>query len=724
MNQSSVTIPAEDVWETDEPLDLRHYWNVINRNKWPIVGLALTVALLTSLIVFTMTPIYRASATLLIESQEAKVVSIEEVYGVDTRNQDYYATQIEILGSRPIAESVVDSLQLIDQPEFRPDNKRLTLPSTANDRTSQLELDMRQRVVESYLDKLSIEALPDTLLVRVQFDSSSPKLAATIANSHANAYIANLLDVRGHATMLAAEWMEKRLESLGQQLLSSEAKLQAYREKEQLVDVAGLRALPSQDITDLSSKLLDVRQALAAAEIAYLQVRPAAGKIENLRGVPAVLADAGVRQSQATHAAAQQAVAELEKRYGPSHPRMVEAQAELAQATENLNQQAATVAESIRNEYEAAKSEEAAIVAALDRARQQYQNVGRKESTLNSLQQAVDTNRQLYELFYKRLTETSATGDLENAQARIIEPAMVPRVPARPKKLQIVSIAVTLSLLLGVGAAFLFDFLDATIKGSADVEGELKRPLLGMVPLLKDESLRAVSMLHKNDDTRDVDPRFAEAMRTIRTAISLDSLDVPHKIILVTSSVGDEGKSIVALNLAIAFARAEKTLLLDADMRRPSVRKMLGLQRDVPGLSELLASDARLIECVTRTAVEDLDAISTGFIPPDPLELLSSARMARALKVLANDYARIIVDCPPILPVSDAAVLSKYAHSILFVVKADATPVPQIKNALGLLERIDAPITGIILTQLDTRKAEKYSDYGYAGYYAPYASKS
>ena len=383
-----------------------------------------------------------------------------------------------------------------------------------------------------------------------------------------------------------------------------------------------------------------------------------------------------------------------------------------------------SVAESIKNRYEAAKSEEAAIVAALNRARQQYQNVGRKESTLNSLQQAVDTNRQLYELFYKRLTETSATGDLASAQARIVEPAVVPRVPAKPKKGRIVSIAVLLTLLLGVGAAFLLASLDATIKSSADVEEKLKRPLLGMVPLLKDEALRAVSTLRKNDEAREVDPRFAEAMRTIRTAISLDSLDKPHKIILITSSIGDEGKSIVALNLAIAFARTEKTLLLDADMRRPSVRKMLGLRRDVPGLSELLADHARLIECVIKTSVENLDVISTGFIPPDPLELLSSARMAKALKVLANDYSRIIIDCPPILPVSDAAVLSKYADSVLFVVKADATAVPQIKNALGLLERVDAPITGIVLTQLDTRKAEKYSDYGYAGYYAPYESKS
>ena len=159
-------------------------------------------------------------------------------------------------------------------------------------------------------------------------------------------------------------------------------------------------------------------------------------------------------------------------------------------------------------------------------------------------------------------------------------------------------------------------------------------------------------------------------------------------------------------------------------MRRPAIGKMLGLPRDAPGLSELLVERARLMQCLMRSSIPNLVAMSTGFIPPDPLQLLSSARMTKALKVLSNVYTRIIIDCPPILPVSDAAVLSKYADSVVFVVKADATTVAQIKNALGLLERVNAPIIGIVLNQFDTRKAEKYSEYGYSGSYEPYASKS
>src|SRR5216110_337410 len=724
MKRGKSTIPVDEAWETGDEIDLRHYWSIVNRRKWSIIGLALAVGLLTTLVVFAMTPIYRASATLLIESQAPNVVSIQEVYGLDTRSQDYLATQIEIMAGRPIAETVVDGLGLIEQPEFTPPHQRPLigldwrswLPFGMQQRTSPSQQNERERVVDAYLDKLRIVPVRMTQLVRVQFDSADPKLAASVAEAHAKAYIDSTLDARADATRSATEWMATRVESLRKELQASEASLQAYREQEQIIDASGLKALPAAEISNLSARLLEVRQTLASAKIAYLQVTPVDGRGENLLGVPALLADEGMRRAQAAQATAQQAVAELEKRYGLSHPKMIAAQSELAQATENLNNQAHSVTEGIRKRYEAAKSEEAAIVAALNRAGQQYQQVGRKESKLESLQRAVDTDRQLYDLFLKRLSETSATGDLATARARIVEPAVVPRVPAKPSKRRIVSSAVLLTLLFGVGVAFLLASLDNTVKSSRDVEEKLKRPLLGIEPLLGSEALRAACTLGKSDETRETDPRFAEAMRTIRTAISLDSLDKPHKIILVTSSIGSEGKSIFALNLAVAFARGERTLLLDGDLRRPSVGKMLGLPRDAPGLSELLTNRAQLSEIVIGTGVNDLHAISTGFIPPDPLQILSSSRMASALKVLAHSFSRIVIDCPPILPVSDAAVLSKYAHCVLYVVKSDTTKVPQIRNGLALLERVGAPIMGIVLTQFDVRKAEKYGDYDYGSY--------
>src|SRR5947208_2214181 len=344
------------------------------------------------------------------------------------------------------------------------------LPFGMQQRASTSQPNERERAVDAYLDKLSIEPVRNTQLVRVQFDSADPKLAASVAEAHAKAYIDSTLEARADATRSATEWMATRVESLRKELQASEASLQAYREQEQIVDVTGLKALPAAEISNLSSRLLEVRQTLASAKIAYLQVTPVDGRGENLLGVPALLADDGMRRAQASQATAQQTVAELEKRYGLSHPKMIAAQSELAQATENLNNQARSVTEGIRKRYEAAKSEEAAIVAALNRAGQQYQQVGRKESKLESLQRAVDTNRQLYDLFLKRLSETSATVDLASARARIVQHAVVPRLPAEPNKRRIVSIAVLLTLLFGVGLAFLLASVHNTVKISRDVE--------------------------------------------------------------------------------------------------------------------------------------------------------------------------------------------------------------------------------------------------------------
>src|SRR5450631_3613514 len=331
MNQGKLTTAVDEDWETGDKIDVRYYWNIINRRKWSIIGLALAVGLLTTLVVFGITPIYRASAMVLLESQAANVVSIKEVYGVDTSSQDYLATQIEIMRGRSIAETVVDGLGLIKQPELRPEHQpplidfdwRSWLPFGLQKNASRSQPDERERAVEAYLDSLSIEPVRMTQLVRVQFDSADPKLAARVVDAHAKAYIDSTLESRADATKSATEWMAERVESLRKDLQAAEANLQAYREHEQIVDVTGLKALPAAEISNLSSRLLEVRQALASAQIAYLQVTPAAGQGGDLLGVPALLADEGMHRAREVQATAQRAVTELEKRYGPSSPKMI-----------------------------------------------------------------------------------------------------------------------------------------------------------------------------------------------------------------------------------------------------------------------------------------------------------------------------------------------------------------------------------------------------------------
>ena len=697
----------EEYWDAGGVYDLAEFWRALGRRKYLIIGLVAAALLLSGVVVFILTPIYRATTTLLIESKEANIVSIEQVYGGDTRRLEYLATQNAILGSRPIAEAVVDKLGLAKHPEvvasgFKPFAGRMR----EKDQASSV-----RGTVDAYLQQLTIEPVQGTQLVRVHFDSPDPKAAAAIANQHAQAYVEGTLDARVAMTELAASWMRQRLEEMRQDLAASERRLQDFREQQKIVDAQGLRALPTQKINDLSARLVGVRESLSSAQISYQQVTRA-GSSEDLQQIPAIGSDNGVRRAQETVARAEQTVAEIEQRYGPQHPRMIAAQAELASALQTLENQRRSAAERIRVNFEAARSQEAALAAELEAARSQYQEIGRKESQLNNLQRAVDTNRHLYELFYKRLSETTATEDLRTANARVVEPALVPSMPSKPRKGLIIALSCFVALVIGVAAALVLELVSNTIKSVSDGEERLKRPVLAGIPLLKGDASQSVSVLADAAENQTEDWRFTEAVRTIRTAIALDNIDKANNLILITSAVRGEGKSTMALNLARTFALSERTLLLDSDLRRPSIGRMAGAPRNTAGLSEVLADQARLKDCLIHTHVKNLDILPTGLIPPDPLQLLSSQRLSRALSVLSNEYTHIILDSPPLLAVSDAAVLSRHVTSVLMVVKAGSTRLTQVKRSLEMLDRAAAPVIGIALNQLDVRQARQYGDYG------------
>jgi len=710
----------------EEVIDLRHYWRVLMLHKWNIAGLSFVVTLFAALVAFSMQPVYRATATVLIESQQAKVLSIEDVYGLNSTGKEYFLTQFEILKSRALAVKVVERLNLTTHPLFDPRQQEQgfslrSLIPVDSEEAAPTEREILDAVVASFTANLSIAPVRKTQLVKINFESTDAAMAAHIANTMADVYIDSHLDAKLEMTRKAAGWLGTRLGDLRTTLQASEAKMQDFREREQLVDVAGVRTLDTDELKDLTQRLVEVRNLRSDLETIQQQVTAlgADAPAEQLLGLPSILKHPLVQTLKENQAKAAQKVAELSLRYGPKHPKMIAAQSESHSSLGELRRQVARVANGIRSDYRLAQQTEANLQRQLQTSKGKLQSVSRKEFRLRELQREVQTNRHLYDMFLTREKETDESGGLQTAHARVIDPAVSPRLPVKPKKSLIVLLAAVVSGMLGVVVAFLLDALDNTVRTPDDVEEKLHAPMLGFLPLVKSNS----SEVAYEGFLSDARGAFAEAIRTIRTGLMLSSLDEPHKITVVTSSVPNEGKSTVALNLAEAVGQMEKVLLIDADMRRPTLAKTLGLPRASAGLSNLVAGTADAKECIHTLPHSSVEVMASGVVPGNPLELLSSKRFAKVMEVLSQRYDRIIIDSAPTHAVSDAMVLSTFADALVYVVKADETAAPLAAKGIKRLRDVGAPITGVVLNKVDVDKSSRYGDY-YAGYYQNYGYTS
>ncbi|HCG79847.1 MAG TPA: hypothetical protein DE015_11660, partial [Oceanospirillales bacterium] len=662
-----------------EVIDLSHYWQVIRRQLKKIILFSAIITVIAVLVALAITPVYRATATILIEAEEAKVLSIEEVYGLGSASDEYYQTQFEILKSRELAKRTVLELGLIDNPEFNPahpaNKKSFSIKEMILGEAEPLtEEEILAKTVDTFWEAVSISPVRKTQLVKVSVDSESAEMARVAANAMAQQFIESQLDAKVEVTQQAAGWLSDRLGGLKAKLEASERKLQQYREDNDLVDVEGVDTLVAKEIDQITEALVEARARRLELQGTYEQLQSlGALNYDNLSSLPSIISNPVVVNLRDAETQAELKVSELKKRYGPLHPKMIAAESDLEAVRESVLTQMKRIATSIESNYLVAQSKENSLEKALRNSKSDVRNLNRTEFTLSEYQREVRTNRQLYEAFFNRVSETSATGDLQTANARVVDPAIKPVVPVKPNKKLIVLLALVVSGMFGVALAFLLDILDSTIKNLDDVERKLDVPMLGLLPLVgKKQDAGDAEQMVRAFVGEGMDG-FRESVRTLRTGLTLASMEQPASVILVTSSVPSEGKTTTSTNIAEAFGQMEKTLLIDCDMRRPSVAKKLGLAPNVPGLSNAVAYPDMLDECIQSRPELGIDVISAGPIPPNPLELLGSKNFRDILDTLRGRYQRIIIDSAPMQAVSDALYLSTLVDGVVYVVKADAT---------------------------------------------------
>jgi capsular exopolysaccharide synthesis family protein len=700
--------------ETEEEIHLRDYWKIILKYRWFVLSFFIIVVSLGTVWTFMQRPIYRATSTIWIEKEAPKVVSFQEVLSVDTSTTDYYQTQYQILQSQTIARKVIFKLKLYQNPEFAlADGVPMDPPKDYND------IDIR--IVKAFLSRLSIEPVRNSRIVKINFESYSPELAAQIANTVADVYIEQSLETKTGVSQDAVNWLQKKIVELRKKVEESEMKVQKYKEENQIISIEEKETIIAQQLNELNQQLMDARVKRVEAETRYTNLKRLSKETEMIQSTPEVIGNPFIQSLKAKEVELEREYAEMSEKYGPKHPQLVRLRSQLDEIKHRINLEVRKIINSIKTEYEVAKAREETIMKSFEELKEEAQEFNKKSIEFGVLKRQAESDRQMYEILLKRLNEASIGEDIQAVNVRIVDRAVVQNNPVKPKKLLNTLISIGMGLGLGIALAFFFEYFDNTFRTPEDVENTLVIPFLGIVPDIKldenePESMRDLIVQKKTRSTA------AEAFRSIRTNLLLSYAERKPDIILVSSPGPYEGKSLVSTNLSLILAQTgERVLLIDGDMRKPRVHKIFGLD-DSKGLSTLLTGHSDIKEIILETGVPNLYFIPAGPKPPNPAELLGSGKMTEITQELKKRFEYIIIDSPPLIAVTDSAVLSKIVSGVVIVLKAGQTTKELARRAIKNLKDINAKILGAILNDVDFERDRYYYYYPYYyKYYKHYA---
>ncbi|WP_282174889.1 GumC family protein [Vibrio diabolicus] len=697
-----------------------HHFKAIKKNWLSIAAFTLLFSLTCTWYIYSKASIYQATATLLIQEEQKSALSIEEVYGVDTTKKEYFQTQIAILKSNHIADKVIRELNLTQLPEFTrsgglnqkidqiksiPFVQDLLNVAPSPKETAQFSESYYQ-ALQAFRSKLDIEPVRNTQLVRIRFRSTDPKLATTIANAVGQAYIDANFEAKLVVTQNAATWLTNNSQKLEERLRNSEQALQEFLLKEGLIDINGIDEIYANELEELTRKLnVAVNKRIEAQTLIQLLRRKSSQSLDSLLSIDEFANQAQIRDLKLSEAQAAKNLSELAQRYGPKHDRMIQAKAQLAEIQSRTQQLIRDISFSKQQDLLAAKAQEDMLRAELDNKKSDFQSLGSQKARYEQLKREVESNKALYEAFLNREKETNATSDYKNVTARFTDKAIIPLFPVAPQRTKLVLIATFFGFAIACALVIILETMREVIRSTADVQEKLGVTCLGVIPMVKKRNLRknGVSYSAYLDDEEKL---FSEACRSVRTSLLLRLTNTKQKILPFTSAIPEQGKTSTSINMAVSFSKMEKVLIIDCDLRRPSIAKRFGIAESSPGLTHILTMDTPIKDCVTHIKEANLDVLSAGLIPPNPQELLASDRFKKLLEHFQNKYDRIIIDTPPLLSVSDALILGQYANGLITVIRSESTKSSLVNLALSKQIQHSVPSLGVLITQAKTKEGE------------------
>jgi len=719
----------------EEEFNLRDYWKVLQKRRWSILACLLITVITTAIVTFAMRPIYRGTTTIQINKESSQIVDFKEILAINTMDLDYYQTQYKILESRSLAKRVIQALGLSNHPEFLPRNENspfqnwrsnllahvsdwLASPNQKRESLSGNTKEMADetRIIDEFLDKLKIEPIRNSRLVKIHFDSHYPDLATKISNLLAATYVKQNLETRFTATEQAKEWLTGQLGDLKGKVEKSDEALQAFGSKHDIISLEEKENIVMRRLSELNEALAKAETERMAKEALYQQTQG-----QNSDALPAILENKLVQELKQTAIQLEaQYVKNSETLFKPDWPEMKRLKEQMDTVQNRLNSEIKKIVAGLKNEYDSSLQKELLLRQAFEEQKAKAMEMQQNAIQYNILKREADTNKELYRGLLQRMKEAGVSAGITASNIQVVDQAEMPTKPFKPNKELNLLLASVVGLFLGVGLAFFLEHLDDTVKTPEDLEGVIQLPSFGIVPEAAHERRR----LMESSNSCPVElitsghPKsmLSEAYRSIRTSILLSTSGSPPRTIAISSPNPGEGKTTTVINTAIALSQTGvPVVVIDGDMRKPRLHKIFGKENGV-GLSNFLSGNAELDSVIKNSEIPNLYYIPSGPIPPNPSELLGSALFKDMIEGLGNRFNHLVIDCPPLLAFSDSVIISTNVDGVIMVVIDGKTPRETLQRSKEVLLQVDARILGVVINRAKIRGGE-YGSYYHRYYY-------
>ncbi|HVF91893.1 MAG TPA: polysaccharide biosynthesis tyrosine autokinase [Blastocatellia bacterium] len=756
----------------DDRMHVRELWRTVRKRKWLVLVIAMIVSTIATIEVFRTKATYQASTTLEIGKDNTMLVKSGDLV-VEAEESDLKTdikTRMLVLTSHPLLEDVIVNLKLDSNPKFLEVKERKSLvealrslgraniggdagaasePAPSADMSAadlkstraQAERSSEESArlapfVEILEDNLSVQQIRDTRALQVSFTHTDPELAALVTNGIVRDFMQRSFENKTEKFTNTSEWLDRSTRELKAKVEQAEQALANYSREHNIFSTDGKEAtLTTDKLARLHDQVMRAETDRILKQSLFEEVK--AGRVEQL---PDAFADPKSIALQAKLGELATLSAQLGVKYGRRNPRVVEVEHQMANLQQQIDESKSMLQEKLRADYERAVRDDQSLKLALDRAKAEAVQQNQDYIQYNIIKQDVDTSKALYTDFLQKTNQAHAQVAEQHNPMRVIQPARAPTTPVGPKRLLTMLLGAFAGLAAGMGLAFFLEYIDNTIKSVEDVSRYAQLPALGVIPMISSSSARSlagkngrqkalkgsaskIGGLAQPGQLMALDNRSsaAEAYRVLRTSVLLSAAGNPPKTILITSSQPGEGKTTTTVNTAISLAQlGASVLVIDCDLRKPTTHKVLGADPS-RGLSTYLSRSIEIDGLIQKLQIPNLSLLPCGPIPPNPAELISSAKMKHMLQLLADRYDHILIDAPPLINVADPVILSTLVDGVILVVHGGKSTRDIVRRSRHELAGVGAKIFGVVLNNVDLRN-EGYENYYYSNYGEPAGS--